>query len=254
MFSRLVVAVGSEDGAAAAAWASAHASWAPAPPIGIHVVTDDSAPAPPSSPSSPSKIIRDPDIPQAIAAFVRADDLLVIGTGKTGFIRSRIFGSLGLRIVSAVPCGVAVIPQVDLRFRRGVVAGVGSLSGAGPIVSAAGAEAAARAETLTVLHSSYEGVVPAPVETAAAQLEQLIADLALSRPGIESRARRTTRPPAEALLDASRNAALLVLGTHRGRPPGPVIHDVLMNINAPVLIVNLAATADGRRAVVPTAR
>jgi hypothetical protein len=49
----------------------------------------------------------------------------------------------------------------------------------------------------------------------------------------------TRRPPAEALLDASRNATLLVLGPGAvpvDTPFASVIHDVLLNINAPVLV------------------
>jgi nucleotide-binding universal stress UspA family protein len=48
------------------------------------------------------------------------------------------------------------------------------------------------------------------------------------------------RPPAEALLDAARDKALLVLGpgsTGPVRSPiGSVTHDVLLNVNAPVLV------------------
>ena len=54
------------------------------------------------------------------------------------------------------------------------------------------------------------------------------------------RTRVVARPAAEALLDAARNAALLVLGPgnprDEARLTGRVLHDVLINVNAPVLI------------------
>ena len=48
------------------------------------------------------------------------------------------------------------------------------------------------------------------------------------------------RPPAAALLDSARDKALLVLGPGSLEPVrspiGSVVHDVLLNANAPVLI------------------
>ena len=50
---------------------------------------------------------------------------MVVGTHKIGFLHGRVLGSRSVQITSTVPCSVAVIPEVDLRFRRGVVGGRG---------------------------------------------------------------------------------------------------------------------------------
>lgn len=177
-------------------------------------------------------------IPQALAEFAHDDDLLVIGTGKTGFIHARVFGALGIQIVSAVRCSVAIVPDLDLRFRSSVVAGVHRQETAAMIALAAGIEAAAREEPLQFVMSSIDGV--AAPELRASTLDTAAATAKAQWPDLTVRTRMTTRPAAEALLDASRNAALLVLGPGTGRTPpyfSEVIHDVLLNINAPVLIV-----------------
>ena len=74
------------------------------------------------------------------------------------------------------------------------------------------------------------------IATAAA------AHLAAERhPGLALRSRESARPAAEAFLDASRAASLLVVGvTRRERESalaGSTLHDVLLNANSPVLVV-----------------
>jgi hypothetical protein len=60
-------------------------------------------------------------------------------------------------------------------------------------------------------------------------------------PGLIVRMRESQRSPAEALLDSSRDKAMLVLGPGTPdrmlSPIGSVLHDVLLNLNAPALIV-----------------
>lgn len=227
---------------AASAWAESHASAAGVPLVRVHVSSKRDAVAARSGPPTSTDVVLPPGpVPQALARFVEDDDVLVIGTGKTGFIHGRVFGTMGFRIASAVRCTVAVIPQLDLRFRSGIIAGVKDDDLLERIVRAASAEAVQSGEPLQILHSSFAGIVPAPVETAGSAIER--ADSLVSRlaPRAMPGTRETARPPAEALLDASRNAALIVTGTghpHGGeRSVGPVVQDILVNINAPVLIV-----------------
>jgi hypothetical protein len=163
--------------------------------------------------------------------------VLVIGTGKSGFIHGRVYGARGLQIVVSVPCDVAVVPQVDLHFRSGVVAGLDRHETAALIARAAAAEAAARAEPLLLLHASFED--PGARRGSDTVIDIGIAAVLATWPNVLVRARRTQRPAAEALLDASRTAALMVLGPgsmNAGSPVGTVLHDVLVNINVPVLV------------------
>lgn len=249
MSGRYVLGVGGADPAEAAhAWAHAHAALSGATVVRVHVGApesrresrrdrEDAA----SADTASDLVLPSGPIPAALADFLHPDDVLVIGTGKTGFIRSRVFGTLALQIAAQARCSVAVVPQVDLRFRSGVVAGVKDDDLLPAVVRAAVDEAHARTERVQLIHSSFAGIVPAPVPVGSAVLERATSLAIARRPDAAVRARSSARSPAEALLDASRNASLLVIGA--GHPSGPgralgsVVHDVLVNINAPVLIV-----------------
>lgn len=267
MTSRYLAAVDrSRPAAAAARWAAARASAAGAALILVHVQSDeaadvDDATEPPAGELlertaaqltdqypelSVSVQLLDGSVPRALASFAGRTDTLVIGTGKTGFLHGRVLGSRGVRVAAAVTCTLAVIPDVDLRFRRGVVAGVDRQDTAAAIARAAAREADSRAEELLL--------VQAAPERATRVTTTRRADLALTEavsrarelfPELVIRSRVAARPAAEALLDSSRDKALLVLGP--GSPAderpllGSVVHDVLLNANAPVLI----SRADG---------
>ena len=244
MPARYVLGVGDPQAAnGAEAWAEFHASQAGVSLVRVHVGPVDVADASRrvSDPASRELVHLAGAVPEALARFLNTDDTLVIGTGKTGFIRSRVFGSLSLQNAAEVDCTVAVVPQVDLRFRRGVVGGVKDDDLLVPIVRACTDEARALNQPMQLIHSSFTGLVPADVETRERVLDRaaVVASAGVDRANI--RTRTTGRPPAEALLDASRNASLLVVGSGQrrgaGHALGSVTHDVLLNINAPVLIV-----------------
>ncbi len=48
-------------------------------------------------------------MPEQLARFLPGDDALVISTGKTGFIHSRVFGTMSLRIAAVARCAVVVV-------------------------------------------------------------------------------------------------------------------------------------------------
>ncbi|MDR6141514.1 nucleotide-binding universal stress UspA family protein [Microbacterium foliorum] len=249
MPARFVLGIGDPQAAnGAEAWADFHASRTGVPLVRVHVgpVDSDSASRRMRESTSRESVHLAGALPEALARFVNADDTLVIGTGKTGFIRSRVFGSLSLQIAAEVDCTVAVVPQVDLRFRRGVVAGVKDDDLLVPVVRACADEARARNQPIQLIHSSFTGLVPADIETRRPVLDRAVAEASAGVARTNIRTRTTGRPPAEALLDASRNASLLVVGAGQrrgaGHALGSVTHDVLLNINAPVLIVRRLPT------------
>ena len=86
-------------------------------------------------------------VPTALAELVTAQDVMVVGTHKTGFLHGRVLGSKSVQIVSTVPCSVAVIPDADLSFRRGVVAGGDHIETAAFVARIAAAEADSRVRT-----------------------------------------------------------------------------------------------------------
>lgn len=244
MPARYVLGVGDADAMdAAEAWAESHASLAGVPLVRVHVgrVSADGAFGRTDEDAISDAVRVTGPVPEALARFLKDDDLLVIGTGKTGFIRSRVFGTLSLQITAEVRCAVAVVPQIDLRFRTGVVAGMKDDDLLPLIVQASADEARVRNESLLLVHSSHTGLVPDPIEMRGHALDAAAAVATMSEPGIKVRTRTSARPPAEALLDASRNASLLVVGAGHprgsGHALGSVTHDLLVNINAPVLVV-----------------
>lgn len=245
MRGRYVVAVKGDESADAAvrAWAADRAAASGAPLLTVHVAADgagpDGGPARPPSPRDRTVTTLHGPVAQALATFVDQDDVLVLGTDKTGFLRSRVLGVRGVQIASVVRCSVAVIPQVDLRFRSGVVAGIDREETAAMVARAACSEAAMWTQPLELIHSSYADGLTATPRPAGTVLERARSAVSRQWPDLKVRTLTTKRSPAEALLDASRNATLLVLGpgaTPVYAPFASVIHDVLLNINAPVLV------------------
>lgn len=181
-----------------------------------------------------------------LTRFAQPDDVLVVGTHKTGFNSGRVLGSLSVQIAAASTCTVAVIPGTDLRFRRGVVAGIDREETAEHIAELAAHEAAARGDDLTLLHAGrafHSGHAGDGGVIGDAPLQVALAHVRATHPDLVVNARRSTREPSAALLDSARTKALLVIGpgsTGIERSPiGTVVHAVLLNANAPVLVAGL---------------
>jgi nucleotide-binding universal stress UspA family protein len=171
----------------------------------------------------------------ALASEAGPGDIVVVGTHKTGFLHGRVLGSRSVQIAAMVPGSVAVIPEVDLRFRRGVVAGIDRHESAAAVATAAGAEAHRNGDELHLVQS----VADASVDRRDLAIATAIDAVRATFPRLVVRSRVTVRAAAEALLDASRDKALLVLGpgsSSSRSPIGSVLHDVLINVNAPVLV------------------
>ena len=179
-----------------------------------------------------------------LAAYARPDDTLVVGTGKTGYVSGRVIGSRSVQFALAASGTVAVVPEGDPKFRDGVVAGIDRPETAAPIGRRAALEAVDRGMRVTLVRA-------VPPEVAQSQRTNLESPLVLAAEAarevegmLEIRSRLSTRAPADALLDASRGSALLVVGTgsiaETHSPLGTTLHAVLLNANAPVLLVRPA--------------
>jgi nucleotide-binding universal stress UspA family protein len=194
------------------------------------------------------------DASDELARLSHGHDLLVIGTHKTGYLRGRAIGSRGIYIASRTPCSVAVIPDVSLVSRRGVVVGIAPETGSPVALLAAAREAHRLGQPLNLVCvilpqgatlDRHDGFGSAK---GRAVLAEAVSSATAMVSGLEVHSRLSSRPIADALLDASRGASLLVLGSgnvHDSRPSmvGLVTHDVLMNINAPVLIARASRVA-----------
>jgi Universal stress protein family. len=262
---RYVVGIdGSRPGDAALRWTIARARRDPAPIVLVNVDEDAASKVQQHShdQARPGAVLLAaalavvlaelPDVPvsvellaggvaRTLADFVGADDLLVIGTGKTGFLHGGCSAHGACRSLWRRACSVAVIPDVDLRFRRGVVAGIDRRETAPSVARTAGHEAEARNEELLLV----QAVTQQELDESGPRRSGLAVSVALAAaraacPALELRTRLSSRGAAEALLDTSRDKALLVLGPgsldRHHSPIGTVLHEVLLNVNAPVLV------------------
>lgn len=258
MFSRYVVGVdGSSPSNAAADWAIAHARRDATPVLFAHVeepeagmmgqdfardelrtgahLLAETAAAYENSETLVSTRLLDGPVATALAELAEPTDLLVIGTHKTGFLHGRVLGSRSVRIAAAARSSVAVIPDVDARFRHGVVVGVDESPDSPAIALYAAGEAERRGERLSMVRSIADR---APEHTL--RESEAVAAVRSEFPRLELQMRESRRAAAEALLDASRDKALLVVGPgsadHAGVVIGTVLHDLLLNVNSPVLV------------------
>lgn len=168
-----------------------------------------------------------------LATSADSDDLLVVGTHKTGYLSGRALGTRSIVVASIAKCSVAVIPDAPTTGRRGVVVGVAGSAWSTAVAWAAD-EAARRGDDVTLVHCT-------PHEEGRDVLARAAATA--SYPGSLVRSRVSRRRPSEALLDASRSAGMLVLGhtrvpADRGNFLGSTTHEVLLNINSPVIIAH----------------
>lgn len=187
-----------------------------------------------------------------LAGLPSPGDLLIIGTHKTGFLRGRVLGSRSVQMVSAARSSVAIVPDSATSSRRGVVVGVDRFDGSMPAVARGAREAMSLGQELLLVHAppspprtARSADLPASTEAAQLLLANAAAAASAAAPGVVVHRRLVHRAPAEALLDASYDASLLVLGVSHPRSAtqtliGSVTHDVLMNINVPVLVARSA--------------
>lgn len=179
-------------------------------------------------------------------------DLLVVTADNAGTARRR--GVHALRIAASHSAPVAVIPDIDLKDRRGVVVGVdGSEQAARALEYAAQYAAASGAELHAVFAwelpfvSGFEYSYPAEYvreqeQTAQAVLANLVAPIRAAHPSLTVHELVAQGDPVDAILETAQNAALVVIGTH-GRSAmsrlllGSVSHGVLAHLPAPTIVV-----------------
>ena len=171
-----------------------------------------------------------------LVGLATKDDLLVVGTHKTGYLNGRVLGTRSVVVASVAPCSVVVVPDATAHGRQGILVGVAAGGSSDAAVVAGALEARRLRQDLTLLHA-----VPAGADDGAAGLAAAAALAMATVPGLAVRSRLSRRRPAEALLDASRTAVMLVLGPSRREPVnagflGSVTHEVLLNITTTVMV------------------
>jgi len=182
---------------------------------------------------------------ETLAKLSRGRSLLVLGTHKTGFIYGRTFGSRFIGLGWRSRCDVAFIPDHLGYDRQSIVAGVDESTVGDAVLQVAAAEAALVSQEL-VLVSSWGAASHAPVSEAAiarraSAVARAVGLARVAHPGLRIRTRSVESPAAEALVESSARAALLVIGRRRasgGNSASRAAHlDVLINMSGPVMVV-----------------
>jgi nucleotide-binding universal stress UspA family protein len=172
-----------------------------------------------------------------LVAASRDAELLVIGTHKTGFIQGHAIGSRFLELATMSFCPVAYIPNVPLTSRRGVVVAVDGSATGRRAAALAAHEAARLDQDLIVLESGPDRPF----------LPRRASEAGSNAPRTVTRAAR--RGLARELIDASQVAALVVVPHPEARlsvgsPAGAIVHDVILNLAGPAIVVP-RSDADG---------
>jgi nucleotide-binding universal stress UspA family protein len=190
-------------------------------------------------------------------------DLTVVGTQGMGGLGGLLFGSVSLRVAAHAHSPLLVV-RGDHRCDHGrpVLLGLEDEADEGA-AGYAFREAARRGTSLRVLHCwTHRHVspeLPSLVPATSPGQEQLArqdrAEAAVPRftlarlreryPGVEVESRTVRTGPAGALLEATRESAVVVVGghrrTHRPRPRlGPVAHTLLHHSHCPVVVMPVA--------------
>ncbi|MER6147402.1 universal stress protein [Streptomyces hirsutus] len=201
----------------------------------------------------------------ALLAAARTAGLLVVGTRGTGGFDGLAVGSVALRMAAAAPCPVVLVTQRPSAFGEGmgaeggaaqVVVGFDAHRPVGEAADFAFSAAEARGAHLRVVQAwafPAEAVSPQTLvvteEDRATWEDQEILRLSDALrvwqeeyPRVTVRADVMLLQPAEALLNASREAALLIVGRRTGPQAaegrlGPVTHAVLHHARCPVGVV-----------------
>jgi len=197
----------------------------------------------------------------------RAAHMVVVGTHKTGFFHGRALGSRSLQLAAASRCPVAIIPGFTNSQRDGIIVGLDDSVGGEAALAFAARESRELRKSLVLLQAMAPSRRPwlRPTLTdAEASASEALSVRAMERVralGVTHnvRVRLVHRPPAEALIDAAAHSDLLVLGSTRRSGAditllGPVVHDVLMNITGPTVVVHGVSSGQGGSLVPKGAR
>ncbi|MEU3983352.1 universal stress protein [Streptomyces sp. NPDC026672] len=236
----------------------------------VYAVTDLDGAAPVLDSALARVAARRPDLPVeteaveggAVRALVRAGAdaaLVVVGHRDLGPLTGRLAGSVSLRLAACPPAPLLVV-RGDHPAREGGDVLLGLEDDADTEVAAhAFEEAERRAVRLRILHSvthrhvTFEMASPIPGTSPGQRRlaeedrsEEAVPRFAVAalrhlHPLVDVDLRTVRTAPTHALPEATREAAVVVVGARRGhRPvpePGPVVRALLHHSHCPVLVV-----------------
>lgn len=198
----------------------------------------------------------------ALSRETGPDVLLVIGTHDRRGPHFRYGWSFGARVAAVARGPVAIIPTTVPEGRSGIVVGVDGSEGSRVAARFAAREARRSGQKLRLIHawqqpSIYESgsVIDEDFLVAIENehretLDRAATDVAAAEPGLDIELTLSYGDSARALLEAHPAPALIVVGSRgvHGLPRlllGSVSHDVILNLDAPVVVVGSEAHQPG---------
>jgi nucleotide-binding universal stress UspA family protein len=176
----------------------------------------------------------------SLAAAARPDDLVVIGSDKTGYAHGRLFGARSVQLAALVSGPLTVVPAADLRFRAGVLVAIDGTPESSRLARVGAEEAVARQCALGLVHAIAVDATSERRQLGEAVLREAFEAARAVAPGLEISRHLANRRPAEAMLNLARDRALLVMGRSRRVATagvGGTLHEVLINANVPVMVL-----------------
>lgn len=207
---------------------------------------------------------------ETLTAAANGADLTALGSRGLGGFLGFVVGSVSLAVVGAARQPVVLVRAESVRAegapagsarpapdRTGIVVGVDIYHPCEPLLAFAFAEAARTNLPLRFLHSwtlpssyGYAAVVDPGIgdelgDSVSGNLDDLLVPWRKRFPGVDVTAGAVVGSPAYRLVEASRNADLVVVGRRTRRVPvgphlGHVAHAVIHHSPAPVAVVPLA--------------
>jgi nucleotide-binding universal stress UspA family protein len=180
--------------------------------------------------------------------------MVVVGSRGRGPIRSKLLGSVSVRLVRKALCPVVVVrPGHVGTVRNGVVVGLDALPESRPVLEFAYREASLRGLPLTVLHAAwspesgtmeavYLPAFPQDRESEMMALAESMAGLAEKYPDVRVTTQLREGRPDELVVDVGRRMDLIVVGSHQPEGPerlllGSVAVAVVEEATCPVAVV-----------------
>ena len=172
----------------------------------------------------------------ALVPLARDATMLVLGSRGHGKAGQTFVGSTSQRAAGHAPCPVVVVREPANPASDRVVVGVDGSHGSDAALDFACSQAELAHQRVLVLHGSgAEG-------EAALDVADAVTRARVGHPDVRLEAASVDQPAAQALVDASTDAALVVVGSRGLRPYegmqlGSVSHDVLRRARCSVGVV-----------------
>lgn len=182
--------------------------------------------------------------------------MLVLGSRGLGAIRHAVLGSVSAKLAAQAACPVLVVPDVERELQAGapVLVGVDGAQHSARALEAAFAEATLHSTSVLALHTFAMPLLAGPAaltpmayahlfrpDDEAEVLDRALAGVRSRYPDVPVLSRTVEGAAAHELVDAGRDALMLVLATHGHTDAmlhGSVTRGVLHHSAAPVLVVH----------------